>query len=85
MNELLKNLINIGQVTSFINNVLVEIESGVGHDKLMKELSTRIEVNDLYINLKKCKWKVREVGFLEVVIEPDRIKIEKGKLKTILD
>ena len=55
MNELLKNLINIGQVTSFINNVLVEIESGVGHDKLMKELSTRIEVNDLYINLKKCK------------------------------
>ena len=55
MNELLKNLINIGQVTSFINNVLVEIESRVEHDKLMKELSTRIEVNDLYINLKKCK------------------------------
>ncbi len=65
--------------------MLVEIESGVEHDKLMKELSTRIEVNDLYINLKKCKWKVREVWFLEVVIEPDRIKIEKEKVKTILD
>jgi len=33
--------------------------------------------NDLYIKLEKCKWKMREVEFLGVVIEKDRIKMEK--------
>ena len=35
--------------------MLVEIESEVGHDELIKELLTRIEVNDLYMKPKKCK------------------------------
>jgi len=33
----------------------------------------------------KCKWKVKEVGFLEVVIGPDRIKMEEEKVKSVLD
>jgi len=40
---------------------------------------------DLYIKPEKCKWKVREVEFLGVVIEPERIKIEKKKIKRVLD
>jgi len=34
--------------------------------------------NNLYIKLEKYKWKIREVGFLEVVISSKGIKIEKG-------
>jgi len=34
---------------------LVKIESEVEHDELIKELSTRIEVNNLYMKPKKCK------------------------------
>ena len=33
----------------------------------------------------KCKWKMREVEFLEVVIGPERIKIKEKKVKEILD
>ena len=33
----------------------------------------------------KCKWKVRKVGFLGVVIGPDRIKMEKVKVKGVLE
>jgi len=40
---------------------------------------------DLYIKPEKYKWKVREVEFLGVVIEPERIKIEKKKIKRVLD
>lgn len=32
--------------------------------------------NDLYMKQEKYKWKVREVRFLEVIIRPDKIKIE---------
>ena len=33
----------------------------------------------------KCKWKVRNVGFLGVVLGPDRIKMEEEKIKGILE
>jgi len=41
--------------------------------------------NDLYVKLEKCKWKVKKVRFLEVVIEPEGIKMEEEKVKDILD
>ena len=39
----------------------------------------------MYIKPEKCRWKVREVNFLEVVIGLERIKIEKVKVKAVLD
>ena len=33
----------------------------------------------------KYKQKMREVGFLEVVIGPERIKMEKEKIQRVLD
>ncbi len=41
--------------------------------------------NDLYVKLEKYKWKVREVGFLGVVIGPEEIKIEEEKIKGVLE
>ena len=85
MNEILWNLINTGKVASFIDDVIVETEEKAGHDEIVKEVVKRLVENDLYIKLEKCKWKVREVGFLGVVIGPDRIKIEEEKVKGVLD
>ena len=39
----------------------------------------------MYIKPEKCRWKVREVDFLGVVIGLERIKIEKVKVKAVLD
>jgi len=33
----------------------------------------------------KCKWKVKEVGFLGVMMGPERIKMEEKKVKGMLD
>ena len=35
--------------------------------------------------LEKYKWKVREVGFLGVVIRSEGIRIEEEKVKGVLD
>jgi len=48
--------------------MLVGTESKEGHNELIEEILTRMEVNDLYVKPKKYKWKMREVGFLEVVM-----------------
>ena len=85
MNELLRDLINTGKVVAFINDVIVGMENKEKHDELVAEIIKRLEENNLYVKLEKCKWKVREVGFLEVVIRPEEIKMEKEKVKGILD
>ena len=83
MNELLKDLINTGKVVAFIDDIIVGME--YGHNELVVEVVKRLEENNLYVKPEKCKWKVREVGFLGVVIGPEGIKIEEKKIKGVLD
>jgi len=85
MNELLRDLINMGRVVAFINNVIVGTEDKEGHDELVEEVVKRLVENNLYVKPEKCKWKVREVGFLRVVIRLEGIKMEEEKVKGILD
>jgi len=55
INEFLKDLINMGKMESFINDVIVGTESKERHNELVKEILRRIKENNLYIKLKKCK------------------------------
>ena len=68
MNELLRDLINTGKIAAFINDVIIRMETEEGHDELVSEVIKRLEENDLYMKPEKCKLKVREVGFLGVII-----------------
>jgi len=85
MNKLLRDLINTGKVVVFIDDVIVGTETEEGHNELVVEVIKRLEENDLYVKPEKCKWKVKEVEFLEVVIGPEGIKMEKEKVKGVLE
>ena len=85
MNELLRDLINTGKVAAFIDDVIVGTESEEGYDELVEKVIKRLEENNLYMKLEKCKWKVRKVGILGVVIEPEEIKMEEEKVKGVLE
>ena len=85
INELLRDLINTGIVAAFINDVIIETEIEKGHDKIVAEVIRRLEENDLYVKPEKCRWKVRKVEFLEVVIGPEEIKMEEEKVKGVLE
>ena len=84
MNEILRDIINKGKVAAFVDDILVEIETEEGHDKIMEEVLKRLEENDLYVKPEKCMWKVQKIGFLEVVIGSNKIKIEKEKVDGVL-
>ena len=72
-------------MVAFIDDVIVEMETEEGHDKIVAEVIRRLKENDLYVKPEKCKWKVREVGFLRVIIGPEGIKIEEEKMKGVLE
>ena len=85
MNEILWDLINTGKVASFIDDVIVGTEDEEEHDNIVAEVVKRLAENNLYVKPEKCKWKVRKVGFLGVVIGPKGIKMEEDKVKGVLD
>jgi len=84
MNKILRDLINEGKVAAFVNDMLVGTEIKERHDEIMEKILRRLEENDLYIKPEKCVWKVRKIGFLEVIIGPNGIEMEAEKVDRVL-
>ena len=70
---------------TFLLYIIIGMKTEEEHDEIVVEVIRRLEENDLYVKPEKCKWKVWEVGFLEVVIELEGIKMEEEKVKGVLD
>jgi len=84
INEILRDLVNEGKIAVFVDDMLVETETEKRYDKIVEEVLRRLKENDLYVKLEKCVWKVKKIRFLGVVIEPNRIEIEKKKVDRVL-
>ena len=84
MNNLFWDLINQGDTTTFIDNILIAMDTKEGHDKLVEEVLGRLEENDLFVKLEKYRWKVREVEFLGVVIGPKGVEMQRKKVEGVL-
>ena len=80
MNDFLRDLVVEEKVAVFIDDVMIAIETEEGHDKIVEEVLKRLEENDLFVKLEKCVWKVKEVGFLGVIIGEDGVRMEKEKV-----
>ena len=52
---------------------------------MVKEVLRRLEENDLFVKPKKYRWKVRKVEFLGVIIGLKEVKIQKVKVKGVLN
>ena len=65
---------------SFINNIIIEIETKKEHDEIVEEIVKKLVENNLYVKLEKCKWKIQKMEFLGVVI-----KMKQEKVKDVLN
>jgi len=84
INKILRDMINKEKVAAFVDDVLVGTETEERHNKIVEEVLKRLEENDLYIKPEKCMLKVQKIGFLEVIIGPNRIEMEKKKVDGVL-
>ena len=85
MNYLFRDLINQRDTATFIDDILVVTDTKEEHDELVEEVLKRLEENDLFVKPEKCKWKVREVEFLGVVIGPRGVEMQKEKVERVLN
>ena len=74
INDILRDLIDIGDVVTFINDILVGTENKRRHNEIVEDILKKIKANDLYMKSKKCVWKVKEIDFLGLVMGAEGIK-----------
>jgi len=84
MNDILRDLIDTGDITAFMDNMLVGTEDKKKYNKIVEEVLRRMEENDLYIKPEKYVWKVKEIDFLGLVIRAERIKMQEEKVVGVL-
>ena len=85
MNNLLRDLVVEEKVVVFIDDVMIATETEEGHDEIVEEVLRRLEENNLFVKPEKCVWKVREVGFLGVIIGKDGVRMEKEKVQGVIE
>jgi len=85
MNDLLRDLVVEEKVAVFIDDVMVVTETEEEHNEIVEKVLRRLEKNDLFVKPEKCVWKVKEVGFLGVIIGEDRVRIEKEKVQGVIE
>ena len=85
MNNLLRNIIEVGDVVMFIDDVMVGTETEEGHNTIVKEVLRKMAENNLFIKPEKHMWKIMKVVFLGVIIGLDRVKIEKEKVQELIN
>ena len=70
---------------AFMDDVLVGTEDKKKHNDVVEKILRRMKANNLYLKPEKCMWKVKEIDFLELVIEADGIKMQKEKVLGVLE
>ena len=55
INEILWDLINTGEIASFIGDIIVGTEEEKEHDEVIEEVIKRFTMNDLYVKPEKYK------------------------------
>ena len=85
MNDLLRDLVVEEKVAVFIDDVMIATETEKEHNEIVEEVLRRLEENDLFVKPEKCVWKVREVGFLGVIIDEDGVRMEREKVQGVIE
>jgi len=85
IDNLLRDIIEVGDVAVFIDNIMVGMKTEEEYNEIIEEVLRRLAENDFFVKPGKYVWKIREVGFLEVIIGPDRVKMEKKKVQKVID
>jgi len=85
MNNLLRDLVVEEKIAVFIDDVIIATETEEGHNEIVEEVLRRLEGNDLFVKPEKCVWKVKEVGFLGLIIGEDRVRMEKEKVQGVIE
>ena len=85
MNDSFKDMIAEGWLIVYMDDMLITAANEQVNVKQMKRVLQRMKELDLHLKLKKCKFGVKEVDFLGLILQPGEIAMDPTKLSGIAE
>ena len=85
MNDSFKDMIAKGWLIVYMDDMLITTTNKQENVEQTKRVLQRMKELDLHLKLKKCKFGVREVDFLGLILQPGEIAMDPTKLSRIAE
>ena len=85
MNDSFKDMIAEGWLVVYMDDMLITATSKQENVKRTKRVLQRMKELELHLKLKKCKFGVKEVDFLGLILQPREIAMDPTKLLGITE
>ena len=85
MNDLFKDMIAEGWLIVYMDDMLITASDKQTNIKWTRRVLQRMKELDLHLKLKKCKFGVKEVDFLGLILWPREIAMDPTKLFRIVE
>ena len=82
INKALRKFVN-NICVIFSNNILIYNENSTKHWRHVRMIFKRLRQVQLFINLKKCQFNIKEIEFLEFIVFIDEIWMNSKRMRTI--
>ncbi|PIL25456.1 hypothetical protein GSI_13346 [Ganoderma sinense ZZ0214-1] len=83
MNDIFKDLIILGKVTIYLDDILIFTNDIEEHRTLVREVLKRLAERDLFCKPEKCEFEQPKVEYLGVLISENRVEMDPVKVKGI--
>lgn len=84
INKILRDVLDVF-CTAYLDDIPVYSATDEEHDRHVEMVLERMKKTGLYLDIKKSKFGVRKVKYLSLIIMPEGIEMDPGKVKTIVD
>jgi hypothetical protein len=85
MNSVFADLIAIGVVAVYMDDILIYTPTLVEHRKIVREVLQRLQDHDLYLKPEKCEFEKQEIEYLGMIIRPGEVCMDPGKVSAVRD
>src|SRR5436190_11200395 len=84
INNVLHNYLN-QFVIIYLNDILIYLETLEEHKKQVKKILKRYAEKELLLKSEKCEFHTQKVEYLKHIITPEKIQMNREKIKAILE
>jgi hypothetical protein len=85
MNSVFADLIAIGVVAVYMDDILIYTPTIIEHRKIVREVLQRLQDHDLYLKPEKCEFEKQEIEYLGMIIHPGEVCMDPGKVSAVRD
>ena len=83
MDHIFRDLINIGKVSVYIDDIVIHTKTLEEHRRITKEVLEILRANKLYIKPEKCEIEKERIKYLGVVMSEGRVEMDPVKTEAL--